>query len=313
MKFAVIGSGGPNSFAGKITESLKKLGHSVYLLSTTEIKNRYCPSKFKLEYHIYQKNPIDLREILPLELYDWIIISHSDFVFNNPKIGSTKVFYAHREMLCYPSCLNPDIIAYNHEEMDRFIWHYYPRLWHTAKKMDLLVATDPAEFNPNKEKDLKGLNYTSYYENVMDEKRDFTWNYSFEIFLERRDLFTGNGCRVNGGLYMDYNEYRDYLERSEAFLLFMGPLVFASRRLMECCVSKTLPVIHIENKESEAFHKRLGFEHLENCILFKKDPSFYKFNKLEASLSDNAYELVLNNHTYDHRAKEILEVLNDFK
>lgn len=308
MKFAIIGSGGPNSFAGKIFESLEKLGHKGYLLSTTEIKNRYCPSQFKLEYHIYQKNPIDLREILPVENYDFIIISHTDFVFNNPKIGSTKVLYAHREMLCYPSCMNPDVLAYNEEEQDRFIWHYYPRLWYTTKKMDLIVATDPGEFNHDREKDLDGLNYTSYYEVVMEEKRDFFWNYSFKTFLDRRDKFTKEECRVNGGMFMDYNEYRAYLERSEAFLLFMGPMVFASRRLMETAACKSVPIIHIESKASLEFHNRLGFENGENCNMFTKKPIVPSpSDSLE--LAKTAYDLVVNNHTYDHRAKEILEVL----
>lgn len=309
MKFAVIGSGGPNSFAGKITESLRELGHSVYLLSTTEIKNRYCPSKFKLEYHIYHKNPIDLREILPIENFDWIIISHSDFVFNNPKIGSTKVLYSHREMLCYPSCMNPDILAYNYDEQDRFIWHYYPRLWHTTKKMDLLIATDPEEFNPNREKDLKGLNYVSCYEKVMEEKRDYLWNHTFKIFFKRKKLFTANGCRTNGGLFIPYDEYRDYLERSEAFLLFMGPMVFASRRLMEASVCNTIPVIHIESKESLEYHHKLGFEHRENCIMFNKQIPTFNYADCK-ELVKNAYNLVMGHHTYYIRAKEIIEVIN---
>ena len=309
MKFAVVGSGGPNSFAGKITESLKELGHSVYLLSTTEIKNRYCPSKFKLEYHIYQKNPIDLREVLPVENYDWIIISHSDFVFNNPKIGSTKVLYAHREMLCYPSCMNPDILAYNIDEQDRFIWHYYPRLWHTTKKMDLLIATDPSEFDPNREKDLKGLNYMSCYEKVMEEKRDFMWNYSHGLFLERKALFANNGhCRTNGPLFLSYEEYKEYLERCEAFLLFMGPMVFASRRLMETAVCKSVPIIHIESKASLEHHNKLGFENGENCNMFTKKPIVPSpSDSLE--IAQNAYNLVIGHHTYYIRAKQILEFL----
>lgn len=304
----MIGSGGPNSFAGKITESLQKLGHSVYLLSTTEIKNRYCPSKFKLEYHIYQKYPMDLREILPVENYDFIIISHSDLVFNNPKIGSTKVIYAHREMLCYPSCMNPDYLLYNEEEEDRFIWHYYPTLYHSSKRIDLIIATDPSEFNPNRVKDLDGLNYTSYYEKVMDDKRDFAWNYCFKTFLNRRDFFTGNDCRVNGGLFMDYNEYRGYLERSEAFLLFMGPMVFASRRLMESAVCKTLPVIHIESKKSLEYHNRLGFENHVNCSMFNDIPKLPTQEAIE-QMSENAYNLVSEFHTYDIRVDQLLEAI----
>ena len=308
MKFAIIGLGGPNTFSLKMEKALKKQGHSVYLLKNNEIKARYCVSKFKLEYHIYQKNPMDLREILPVENYDMIIISHSDFVFNNPKIGSTKVFYYHREMGCYPSCMNPDIMAYNYPVHDSYIWHYYPKLWHSTEKLVLNVAIDPEEFNPNREKDLVGLNYSSPYEGLMEEKRDFLWNYLNEDYMEREKKFTENGCRYNGERYVSYKDYKDYLERSEAFLIFTLPFVYGSRRTLESAICKTLPIIYIENKEAERYYNNLGFFHQETCNFFGDDGPIMVWQKKEEIIK-NAYDLVLERHTYDHRANQIIELL----
>lgn len=311
MKFAIIGLGGVNTFSRKMEKALKKLSHSVYVLTTNEIKNRYCPSKFKLEYHIYQKNPMDLREILPVDNYDMIIISHSDLVFNNPKRSSTKVLYYHREMLCYPSCLNPDILAYNHPAHDSFIWHYYPKMWHSAKKIDLPFAVDPEEFNPNREKDLTGLNYVSVFEDVMEESRDYFWNYMFKEFMNREKRFTSNGCRYNGPKYATLEEYKDYVERSEAFLVFASPGIYGTRRMFEIAACKSLPIIHIESPEALEYYKSMGFELNETCLMFGLKPPIIDNYDCEEyyEYTQNAYNLVLNEHTYDHRAKEITLLL----
>jgi len=310
MKFAIIGLGGTNTFSRKIEKALKKLGHSVYLLTTNELKNRYCPSKFKLEYHIYQKNPMDLREILPVENYDMIIISHSDLVFNNPKKSSTKVLYFHREMRCYPSCMNPDILAFNHPAHDPFVWHYYPKLYNSGVKINLPYAVDPEEFNAHREKDLTGLNYVSVFEDVMNESRDYMWNYMFKHFLSREKKFTKKGCRFNGGRYIGFKEYKDFLERSEAFLVFASPGIFGTRRMFEIAACKSLPVIHIESEVAREYYNDIGFEHLENCVMFHNfTPKTINYDNYK-EMVNNAYNLVLENHTYDHRAKEILDVLN---
>lgn len=309
MKFAIIGLGGPNTFAQKLKKALMKLGHSVYLLSQSEIKNRYCVSIFKRNYHLEMKYPIDLREILPIDNYDMIIISHIDFVFNNPGIGSTKVLYYHREMFFYPSCLNPNILAYNSPHHDSFIRSYYPKLWHIPYKIDIPVAVDPEEFNPSREKDLLGLNYVSTYEVIMDVKRDYYWNYIFKEYFTREKKFTENGCRYNGDKFASFDAYKDYLERSEAFLFFTGPGMFGSRRIVEIAACKTLPVIHIESEASEEYHNKLEFEHLENCIMFRNfTPKTINYDNYK-EMVNNAYDLVVNNHTYDCRANQIIKLL----
>ena len=308
MKFAIIGLDAPNTFSRKIRKSLIKLGHNAFFLSLTDIRKQYLPTVFKSKFHLTEKHPLDLREILPYDDYDMIIISHNALVFNNPKIGSTKVLYYHREMLDYPSCMNPDILAYNVPNNDRYIRQYYPPLWFSAKRIDLPIAVDPDEWNPNREKDLDGLNFVSCYEDIMEENRDYTWNHFYGVYLSRVKKYTANGCRLNGGLYVDFEEYKDYLERSEEFLNVMTPSVYYSRRLLEAAACNTLPVIHIENQESLKFHNELGFEHRENCMMFTdnlKFPSPYDWQEI----AYNAYELILKHHTYDHRAKVILALL----
>ena len=240
-----------------------------------------------------------------------IIISHNALVFNNPKIGSTKVLYYHREMLDYPSCMNPDILAYNVPNNDRYIRQYYPPLWFSAKRIDLPIAVDPEEWNPNREKDLKGLNFVSCYEDIMEEKRDVTWNTFYNEYLHRVNIYTAKDCRLNGGLYVKFDEYKDYMERSEAFLNVMTPSVYYSRRLLEAAACRTIPVIHIENDESAEFHNDMGFYNGENCIMFKDDPhiELQFYHKTHQEIINNAYDLVLYKHTYDHRAKQILELL----
>ena len=319
MKFAIIGWDSVNSVERKLEKALKKLGHTTYFLSRKEIKTRYCQTVFKSNYHLTQKYPIDLREILPYEQYDMIIIGHMDFTFLNPKVGSTKIFYIHREALGYPSCMNPDILAYNDPKLKSYIWHYYPQLNFGVKNhIDFDVAVDPEEFNPNRKKDLDGLNYVSldctpklhYHRNMEESLMGAIWDDNDKKFIEREKLFTSNGCRYNGDKFASFDAYKDFMERSEAFLIFTDPSLLGSRRVMEAAACQTLPIIHIENIESELYYNRLGFINKLSCLMFKeypKPPNSYSSDELK--LSKNAYEIVLQNHTYDHRAKQILEIL----
>lgn len=306
VKFAIIGGEHINTFSQRMGKALKNLGHSVYIITNNDIAKRYCVSTFKSKYHLTEKNPIDLREILPVENYDMIIISHQNFTYNNPKLGSTEVLYYHREFASYPSCMNPSILAYNMPLHDSFIKHYYPKLWHSTKRIDLPYAVDPEMFNPNREKDLDGLNYVSIYEDAMDDRRDYLWNHLFRQYFDRERVFLAY-TRVNGGKYVFWDEYKDYVERSEAFLFFTQSAIYGSRRIMEIPACKGLIVIHVESEEARKYYNELGFRHGINCIMFEKRPGLYQIDVEEAK--ENAYEMVLGNHTYGHRARQILELL----
>lgn len=316
MKFAIIGWDSVNSVERKLEKALKKLGHTTYFLSRKEIKTRYCQTVFKSNYHLTQKYPIDLREILPYEQYDMIIIGHMDFTFLNPKVGSTKIFYIHREALGYPSCMNPDILAYNDPKLKNYIWHFYPQLNYNSVHIDFDVAVDPEEFNPNRKKDLDGLNYVSldctsklhYHRNMEESLMGAIWDDNDKKFIEREKIFTSEGCRYNGDKFASFDAYKNYLERSEAFLIFTDPSLLGSRRVMEAAACQTLPIIHVQDEISENYYNNLGFEHRKNCLMFVSSTIFpAPYNSME--LAANAYEMVLKNHTYYHRAKQILEVL----
>jgi hypothetical protein len=63
-------------------------------------------------------------------------------------------------------------------------------------------------------------------------------------------------------------------------------------------------------------YQELGFVNEENCLMYKSDTECGDYIKLALSVDDlrdrvakSGYELVKNNHTYKHRAKQILEIL----
>ncbi len=316
MKFAIIGIDTPNSVEVKLTKALKNLGHSVYLLSRDEIVKRYCPTVFKLSYHLTMKYPIDLREILPMDVYDMIIICHNDFVFNNPQDSSTKVLYIHRDMLTYPSCFNPDILAYNYPNRDHIFWHFYPQLWHTPNKIYIHMAVDPEEFNPHREKDLTGLNYVpvkTSFSTLHDKHNDFFWDFIDKELTDQEELYCSNGfVRVNGGDHANYKEYKDYLERSEAFIHLSYSVFYGGRRVLESAACKTLAVIRVNNEEASKYYEELGFEINVNCLMFGINPPIidnYRECKEYYEYTENAYNLVLERHTYDNRAQQIAELI----
>lgn len=63
-------------------------------------------------------------------------------------------------------------------------------------------------------------------------------------------------------------------------------------------------------------YEALGFKSEENCLIWKDITQMNELiaraledNKWRESVSKNGYELVVNNHTYKHRAKTILEMI----
>ena len=212
--------------------------------------------------------------------------------------------------------MNPNFLAFNDPKLKSYIWHFYPQLHYDSVHIDFDVAVDPEEFNPNREKDLKGLNYVSldctpklhYHRDMEDSLMGNIWDDNDKKFIEREKLFTSEGCRYNGDKYASFDAYKDFMERSEAFLIFTDPSLLGSRRVMEAAACQTLPVIHIPDKISENYYYHLGFNHRENCMMFTDNTKFPSpYNSME--LSANAFEMVLKNHTYYHRAKQILELL----
>ena len=143
----------------------------------------------------------------------------------------------------------------------------------------------------------------------IKKKKDFK-NYS--IFW---NSFTGR--RYNDFLikalkqynYLNYDDYLQILSNSKTTINTLGPSGLIGPRYFECMLSNSVCLA-----EESSLYEEIFIEN-ENYISFKKDLSDFN-EKLNFATSDsdeikkikkNAYNLVLSEHTYEKRAKDLIQ------
>ena len=312
----IIGHEGENTFEARMVKELEKRGHYVSSYPSVSIYNQV--SAFERAGYSDGSRSVSLDAFFH-KYYDYgcdfIIICQTGLAFINDM--HIPVFYYHREFIQSPKCENPTYILIQQPETRDFLKSYYMPLWASARNRQFLnIAADPSMFNPNREKDLKGINYISSWAAAMGIKLDAIWADIFEHYLEIPIWATENKLcttHVKGNVKSspNFNTYRDYMERSEASLMVTIKWIYFSRRLIEAAMCKTLNIIWIQNDASEKAHNNLGFYHRKNCIMFREKEELengaVSWTKEELKeMTEDAYNLVLEKHTYEQRADKIL-------
>ena len=113
-------------------------------------------------------------------------------------------------------------------------------------------------------------------------------------------------------------KYRELLPQCEAFFMSIPRGQFISRMIFEAMACKTLCIFEIQSKRHERELESLGFINGEHYIGIDKIKNLQWIYdscgiKKRKEIVENAYNVVINNHTYKNRAEFILEIYNDIK
>ena len=143
----------------------------------------------------------------------------------------------------------------------------------------------------------------------IKKKKDFK-NYSifWNSFTGRRynDLLIKALKQYN---YLNYDDYLQILSNSKTTINTLGPSGLIGPRYFECMLSNSVCLA-----EESSLYEEIFIEN-ETYISFKKDLSDFN-EKLNFATSDsdeikkikkNAYNLVLSEHTYEKRAKDLIK------
>ena len=144
-------------------------------------------------------------------------------------------------------------------------------------------------------------------------------NYSmYNIFW---NTFTGNKyfdkilkilCKYK---YLNNSEYSKLIRSSRVVLNILGPSDLIGPRYFESMISKSVCLC-----QESSLYKEI-FTPMKHYVPFKEDLSDFK-EKLHFCISDseevnkikeNAYNLILNNHTYDRRAQDMIAWISNIK
>lgn len=314
----IVGYKDENTFEKCIAREFKKRGHYVELYPSFAI----CNQMSAYERGDYMNGDRDVSLYSYFKKYyefgcDFIIICQTGLSFINDI--HIPVFYYHRELNQPPTCTSPTYIIMNVPEIRNYLRAHHKNLWKRARNRQFLyAAADPSLYNPNREKDLKGLNYIGCWEVANTWNIDPIWNevmnhcQDIQMWATEQKLCT---THKNGDVKScpEFDEYRDYMERSEATLMVTGKWVYLSRRLIEAAMCKTLNVIWIQNDASEIAHNNIGFYDRQNCIMFREKEDLangvvsWTPEELK-EMTEDAYNLAMEKHTYKNRVDQILNM-----
>lgn len=303
------------NIANCLVKYWKKEGHEVVELSMSDLY-KIIPS-YDFDECIRIKKPINIKMIEYQYSPDFIFIAQMYYRFDRNDV-KTPVIYQHREYTHFADILKPDMLFAPYPYRLEIFNLYHPYEFNKILYRDYnLVAVDLDYHEPKENKELFGI----YHIGLGVE----TWQFAevngpfSQMAYEDMDYFT-HECVDNGYCEdiptgLDVVEFHKMLSRCEAILINNGRFNILGRRIFEAMASKTLCVIRIYNEKQEDFYKEIGLtEDICYFIHTPKEVGDVKYTKEEWKTKvNNAYEWVCKNHTYEVRAREVLEKFEEWK
>tara|TARA_S200000501_G_scaffold378884_1_gene444533 strand:+ start:4437 stop:5537 length:1101 start_codon:yes stop_codon:yes gene_type:complete len=286
---------------------------------TNNISNQHSPYSWMNN----QKNNLFLNDLEYCAKYDFknyqgkkICILNKEYVSLNEKLNFIK-----NSKFDFVLCHNPHYSDY--EKKTNIKFRYWPFAIDKDQINKNLIANKDYDlffsgliFNSNISKNKNNLRlkiFNIIYNNILflkilKKKKYNKFNIVWNSFTGKRyyDLFLKIFHQYK---YISNDEYIKFLSQSKSVLNTLGPSDLISPRYFETMACKSI----VFAEESELY-KELFVENL-HYISFKKDLSDF-YEKLEYIKSDsenivnikkNSYNLVMENHTYDNRAKSLIE------
>lgn len=264
--------------------------------------------------------PISLMfKLLPeqFRIFDTVFVEQHGYHFHNDT--DKKVIYYHRDIPTELFMEDMDILLYRFKKMEETIANEHPEVWNNGiHKERFLNGVEPSGFNPNQKKTFKGINWIGWIHSFefywrLPNQQEYYQHVKDIVFYAREQK-----CITYHEHGLNYLGYRDILEKSEAVLIIPGNEAYVTRKIYEAACCKTLIVLWVQNEIAEQTYKELGLISGVNCLMFHKQEELIKLAKLFEmatfeGIVNSAYDWVLENHTWTHRANEFLKILKRLK
>lgn len=250
-----------------------------------------------------------------------IVILNKEYVSLNEKLKFIK-----KNSFDLVLCLNPNYKKYQDRINIRF------KFWPNAVDHALFDRINNYKYdlcfsgliqNFNLEDELNDLNkirfdifekiYTQFLGAKVRKKKEFSKYKIFWNSFSGRRYFDLILKLLNQYKYLDYAQYLKILSSSKSTINTLGPSGLIGPRYFESMLSNSVCFA-----EESLLYNEIFIEN-ENYVSFRKDLTNFN-EKLEFATSDstqilkikkNAYDLVLNNHTYEKRAKDLIKWTNE--
>jgi hypothetical protein len=309
---------GENNFIKRLGFEWKKMGHEIVEIRMAELYD-YIPM-YDLTECFKEKKKIPIRFIDHKHNPDFIMVEQTYNRFDTEGI-TCPVIYQHREYTHFPDIEDPDILFGSYPNRLSTFEIYHPYQYSKIPYCDdNFVAVYPENFNPNREKIIKGITMLGWLVNPFSfAEANGVWAgvvIEDQVAFYQECVQKGYMKYINGG---KFDRYRDLLEQCEAILIDGGSVNAFGRRLFEAIASKTLCVVRVHNKATKDVYDNMGLTSEMCYFVYNPDDFLMILNdwditsKRRENMTEKAYEWMINNHTYEIRAKETLEKFEEFQ
>ncbi len=306
---------GRANFINCMARALRKLGHEVIPLSDEYLYGIVPQYDFVNCFH--DKKPINIKQIEYEFSPDFIYVEQMYFRLDVSEI-ECPVIYQHREYTHFPDIVDPDILLASYYWRLRAFEFYYPYEYHKIPYKDYLyVAVDSDVVTPNDEKSMPGITHIGLHI-PMWQFREANGPFG-DMVMESQEVFW-DICVDEG--YVHYvpeglsgPDFIKMVGRCEALLYDAGRFAGLSRRLFEAMLSKTLCIVRVHTNLQANLYKEVGLTD-EMCVFVRTPEDVGELNITEdqrQAMVDKAYDWVVTYHTYDVRAKRLVEIFREFE
>lgn len=312
---------GTNNFAKCIAREWKLMGHEVIEVNRDILSE--CTPDYDMENCIRFKKPIDIKLIQYRHDPDFMFIEQ---LYEKMDISNVTcpVIYQHREYTHFPDIDKPDILLGSYPGRVHIFEQYNPWNYHQIKYRDTnYVAVYPPFFPPVENKILIGIYYMGW---SLDPARFIASNGLIAKMVIEDQVNFMNECINKGYVHYVKGElgpahYRDMVGKMEAIIIDGGHINGFGRTMFEAMLKKTLCIVRVHNELHRENYKQMGLtkemcyfiDNVDDLEILTEDWDDEDYAKDRAKKVEKAYDWVMENHTYEVRAKETLEKFEAWK
>lgn len=299
----------------------------IFNVAKNKVETRYISpielapvNSLDLKYYDKRKTLYPLSKVLKKLDYEPDLILMDECRFSWLNDVNIPVFYHHREFKRPPTVFYPDVVFFWHQPFIDYFCKIFAPHWmaRVPNHVILPIAVNPEMYLPQEKtiEGIIGIGARESLEEVISYMKELTNVSTLIIQKQELDTFKEMGFTFYPDP-IDDEKYRELLPHCEMLWVPLPNRQYTTRRMLDCMATKTLCFIKIENEEHEQVLRDMDLHQGKHYIKFEQMEDLREIKdsitpEMVQEITENAYNLVIQKHTYEQRFEFIKELYQKF-